>query len=87
MMHLFFYEIIIRCLIPFALAKIFYRALISSDHLNHFNERLGFYSKQKKSFWKNKQIIWLHCVSVGETKAINNLIEVILSQACSAPSL
>ena len=80
MMHLFFYEIIIRCLIPFALAKIFYRALISSEHLNHFNERLGFYSKQKKSFWKNKQTIWLHCVSVGETKAINNLIEVILKK-------
>ena len=80
MMHLFFYEIIIRCLIPFALAKIFYRALISSEHLNHFNERLGFYSKQKKSFWKNKKTIWLHCVSVGETKAINNLIEVILKK-------
>ena len=79
-MHLFFYEIIIRFLIPFALAKIFYRALINSNHLNYFSERLGFYSKQKKIFWRNKQTIWLHCVSVGETKAINNLIEVLLKK-------
>ena len=67
-MHFFFYEIIIR------------RALMNFAHLKHFYERIGVYPKEKRSLWENRQTIWFHCVSVGETKAIFNLIEILLKK-------
>jgi 3-deoxy-D-manno-octulosonic-acid transferase len=79
-MHLFIYEIIILCLMPFALAKILYRGLMNPAQLKYLNERFAFYSKDKKALWESRQTIWFHCVSVGETKAIFNLIEILLKQ-------
>ena len=79
-MYFFIYEIIIICLIPFALVKLFYRALINPIHLNNLNERFALYPKKRSSIWKSRQTIWFHCVSVGETKAIINLIEVLLKR-------
>jgi len=79
-MYFFVYEIIIICLIPFALAKLVYRALIKPVHLQNLNERFALYPKRRKSIWKSRQTIWLHCVSVGETKAITKLIEILLKK-------
>ena len=79
-MHLFIYEIIILCLMPFALAKILYRGLINPAQLKYLNERFAFYSKDKKALWESRQTIWFHCVSVGETKAVFNLIEILLKR-------
>ena len=79
-MHLFIYEIIILCLMPFALAKILYRALINPTQLKYLNERFAFYSQDKKALWESRQTIWFHCVSVGETKAIFNLIVILLKR-------
>lgn len=79
-MYFFFYEIIILCFIPFALAKLFYRGLIKLDHLKYLNERFAIYSKEKKSIWQSRQTVWFHCVSVGETKAVFTLIEILLKR-------
>ena len=49
-------------------------------HLKHFYERIGVYPEEKRSLWENRQTIWFHCVSVGETKAIFNLIEILLKK-------
>ena len=74
-MYFFIYEIIIFCLIPFALAKLFYRAIIKPEQLKYLSERFAIYPKEKGSLWKSRQTVWFHCVSVGETAAIFNLIE------------
>ena len=74
------YEIIILCLIPFALVKLFYRALRNPIHLQNLNERFALYSKKRSFKWKSRQTVWFHCVSVGETKAIVNLIEILLKR-------
>ena len=79
-MYFFIYEIIIICLIPFALVKLIYRALISPTHLQNLNERFAVYPKKRSSIWKSRQTVWFHCVSVGETKAIVNLIEILLKR-------
>jgi len=79
-MYFFIYEIIIICLIPFALVKLVYRALISPIHLQNLNERFAVYPKKRSSIWKSRQTVWFHCVSVGETKAIVNLIEILLKR-------
>ena len=79
-MYFFIYEIIILCLIPFALVKLFYRALRNPIHLQNLNERFALYTKKRSSIWKSRQTVWFHCVSVGETKAIVNLIEILLKR-------
>ncbi len=79
-MYFFIYEIIILCLIPFALAKLFYRGLIKPEQLKYLGERFAVYSKEKRSLWESRQTVWFHCVSVGETKAIYNLIEILLER-------
>ena len=79
-MYFFIYEIIIICLIPFALVKLSYRALIKPTHLKNLNERFALYPTSRKAIWKSRQTIWFHCVSVGETKAIVNLIEILLKR-------
>jgi len=79
-MYFFIYEIIIICLIPFALVKLVYRALINPIYLQNLNERFALYLKKRSSIWSSRQTVWLHCVSVGETKAIINLIEILLKR-------
>jgi len=79
-MYFFIYEIIILCLIPFALAKLLYRGLIKPEQLKYLGERFAIYSKEKRSLWESRQTVWFHCVSVGETKAIYNLIEILLKR-------
>ena len=79
-MYFFIYEIIILCLIPFALLRLAYRALTNFFHLRYLNERFALYPKKTSLIWGTRQTVWLHCVSVGETKAIINLIEILLKQ-------
>jgi len=79
-MYFFLYEIIIFCLIPFAIVKLCYRGLIKPEQLKYLNERFAIYSKDKRVLWKSRQTIWFHCVSVGETKAMFNLIKVLLKR-------
>ena len=57
-------------LIPFYLK---WRGRKNPDYLTNWHERFGF--KLKKS--ASKPIIWLHSVSVGETRAMAKLIEII----------
>ena len=79
-MYLLIYEIVIIFLIPFALVKLLYRSLIKPVHLQYINERFALYTKEKKFIWKKRETVWFHCVSVGETKAIANLIEILLKR-------
>ena len=73
-MYLFFYQVLVLILIPFALAKLIYRSLFNQNYLNHVLERFGIY---KKKHYKNP-IIWIHAVSVGESNAIKPLVDSIL---------
>ena len=79
-MYFFIYEIIIICLIPFALAKLFYRGVTEPEQLKYLSERFAIYSNDKRALWRSRQTVWLHCVSVGETKAVFNLIEILLKR-------
>jgi len=79
-MYFFIYEIIILFLIPFALAKLVYRGLNKPEQLKYLSERFAIYSKDKRVLWQSRQTVWFHCVSVGETRAIVNLIEILLKR-------
>ena len=53
--------------------KLIWRGIKQPGYLKHWHERFGFYD-----VCPNKTVIWLHCVSVGETRAAAPLVQSLL---------
>ncbi|MBC7768827.1 MAG: 3-deoxy-D-manno-octulosonic acid transferase, partial [Phycisphaerales bacterium] len=68
----FGYTLLLWALLPFALIRLVWRARRQPDYLRHFAERFGFYGERP-----GRPVIWLHAVSVGETRAAEPLIEAL----------
>ena len=66
---IFFYTLTLWLLLPYIFLHLIWRARKQPEYLHHIGERFGFYSIQL-----DKPIIWLHAVSVGETRATQNLV-------------
>jgi len=64
-----FYTLSLWLLLPYIFLRLAWRARKQPEYLHHIGERFGFYSVSV-----NKPIIWLHTVSVGETRAAQSLI-------------
>ncbi len=64
------YTILLWLLLPYIFFHLLWRARKQPEYLQHVAERFGFYSASI-----NKPIIWLHTVSVGETRAAASLIQ------------
>ena len=69
------YTFILYLLLPFTPLKLLWRTRKQPEYLQHWQERYGFYKLQLQ-----KPVIWLHCVSVGETRAAEPLIKALLQQ-------
>lgn len=69
------YSFLLYLLLPFTPLKLVWRARKQPEYLQHWRERYGFYNIQLQ-----QPIIWLHCVSVGETRAAAPLVEALLQQ-------
>ncbi len=65
----FFYTLALWLLLPFIFLRLLWRARKQPEYLRHTGERFGFYSVHS-----NRPIIWLHAVSVGETRAAQSLV-------------
>lgn len=63
------YTLALWLLLPYVFLRLLWRARRQPEYLHHVGERFGFYSAQS-----NRPLIWLHTVSVGETRAAQNLI-------------
>lgn len=63
------YTTILWLLLPYVFIRLLWRARKQPEYLQHIAERFGFYNHRT-----DKPIIWLHAVSVGETRAAENLI-------------
>jgi 3-deoxy-D-manno-octulosonic-acid transferase len=74
-MNRFFYSLLLYLVLPFVPFKLLWRGIKQPEYRQHWRERFGFYS-----LLANKPIIWLHCVSVGETRAATPLIQALLKQ-------
>ena len=73
------YQLLWHLLLPFAFVRLAWRARHSFAYLHHIPERLGFgYDKPIQ-----QGSIWIHAVSVGETRAAQPLIEAYLAQGKS----
>lgn len=66
------YTLLLYLLLPFTPLKLLWRARTQPEYLLHWRERYGFYRTKIQ-----RPIIWLHCVSVGETRAAAPLIQAL----------
>jgi 3-deoxy-D-manno-octulosonic-acid transferase len=67
------YTLLLVVLLPFALLKLVWRSLRQPEYLRHVPERFGFYRLQRPT----EPVIWLHAVSVGETRATAPLVALL----------
>lgn len=72
------YTFLLYALLPFTPIKLFLRSIKQPEYRKHFGERFGFYVANCLNH--NKPVIWLHCVSVGETRAAEPLVKALLLQ-------
>lgn len=66
----FFYTCLLYLALPFVPFKLYWRGLKQPEYWQHWGERFGRYTKSPSA-----PVIWLHCVSVGETHAAVPLIK------------
>ena len=74
-MNRFLYTVLLTLILPFVPLKLLWRGFKQPAYLRHWGERFGFYNTPV-----NKAIIWLHCVSVGETRAAEPLVKALQLQ-------
>lgn len=65
----FFYTLALWLLLPYVFFRLVWRSRKQPEYLEHIGERFGFYSVKT-----NLPVLWLHTVSVGETRAALTLI-------------
>jgi 3-deoxy-D-manno-octulosonic-acid transferase len=74
-MSRFFYSILLYVLLPFTPLKLLWRGMRQPEYRQHLAERYGFYATRPQ-----EPVIWLHCVSLGETRAAAPLVQTMLAQ-------
>jgi 3-deoxy-D-manno-octulosonic-acid transferase len=75
-MNRLIYTFVLYLLLPFTPIKLLWRGFRQPEYLQHWAERYGFYQPSKNE----QALIWLHCVSVGETRAAEPLVDALLKQ-------
>lgn len=66
---IFIYTFALWLLLPYIFLHLLWRSRKQPEYLRHIAERFGFYS-----IHCTKPVIWLHAVSVGETRASQSLV-------------
>ena len=65
----FIYTLVVLALLPWAVLHLLWRARRQPEYLRHWGERFGFFATASPA-----PTIWLHAVSVGETRAAQPLV-------------
>lgn len=74
-MYRFLYTLLLYLLLPLVPIKLLWRGIRQPEYLRNWGERFGFFSNPPK-----RPLIWLHCVSVGETRAAEPLVHALMAQ-------
>jgi len=69
------YTLLLWLLLPYILIHLLIRSRKQPEYLHHIGERFGHYN-----FKSSKPLIWLHTVSVGETRATATLVKSLLDR-------
>ena len=78
----FFYTLLWFVALPFIALRLVWRALRQPAYLRHAGERFGWYDVAPQ-----QRAIWIHAVSVGETRAAQPLVEALLARYAKAQVL
>ncbi len=68
------YTLLLWLLLPYIGLHLLWRGRKQPEYLKHIPERFGFYPVKV-----SRPVLWLHAVSVGETRAVQSLIERLLA--------
>ncbi len=68
----FLYTCLLWLLLPFIPLRLLWRGIRQPEYLRHVGERFGFFHHTV-----DRPVIWLHCVSVGETQAAAPLVQLL----------
>ena len=77
------YELLWRIALPFALARLWLRGRREPGYRMHIGERLGRYEDDHVPPGESGPVIWIHAVSVGETRAAQPLIDALAREHSS----
>ena len=69
------YSLVLYLITPLIWLRLLWRARQQPEYLQHLGERYGFYRQPAP-----EKLIWLHAVSVGETRAAQPLIDGLLAK-------
>ena len=67
------YSLLLYLALPYVLLRLWWRSRRQPEYLQHIGERFGCYSDKPDA----SPLIWLHAVSVGETRAADPLIRAL----------
>ena len=70
-----FYSLLMWLLQPLVRAKLRRRAGKEPVYGEHIDERFGFYGEPVAPFGPGQFFVWVHAVSLGETRAASELID------------
>ncbi|MFA7268170.1 MAG: lipid IV(A) 3-deoxy-D-manno-octulosonic acid transferase [Sterolibacterium sp.] len=71
------YSLLICLGLPAIVLRLLWRAYRQPEYLRHWRERFGCYATPASAEGDKRKLIWIHAVSVGETRAAQPLIAVL----------
>jgi 3-deoxy-D-manno-octulosonic-acid transferase len=69
------YQLLLICLLPALLVRLLWRARRQPEYLQNLPERFGYFRQRPR-----KPVLWLHSVSVGESRAAQPLVSALLAR-------
>jgi 3-deoxy-D-manno-octulosonic-acid transferase len=75
-----FYSLMWWLALPLVLARLWLRGRQEPAYRQHWGERLGFYRRATAAAPAAGPLLWVHAVSVGETRAAEPLVDALLSE-------
>ena len=79
-MNIYTYQFLYLLLLPFVLLRLVLKAIRQGAYVYSLPQRLGFFPQPLTALLTSKKVIWIHCVSVGETNAALPLIKILLTK-------
>ncbi|MBZ0143312.1 MAG: lipid IV(A) 3-deoxy-D-manno-octulosonic acid transferase [Rhodocyclaceae bacterium] len=71
------YTLLLHLALPLVLLRLLWRSRRQAEYRRHIGERFGFYPPFQPPRTREGKIIWLHAVSLGETRAAAPLVQAL----------
>ncbi len=74
------YTLAWRIIVPLAVLRLLWRSRAETLYRGHLAERLGWYGRKLELMQDGRPFLWLHAVSLGETRAAQPLVDALRTQ-------